>query len=349
MRGPPVVQKDGPRGPMEPLPRPSLRDRIAALGTAIDLLKRVLFVSLLATVASTKKPVQLFPICVMLALSLLHVLYLRLLGPALALVDSLGEMLSALCDVGTFACGVVVARTPVEQRRKLTILGVCMLACQVLGILCALVPRIVGLCVGLGCWCAKGFGGGAEKEEGRRDASGSPTRFWFGRRKTAKHSPIILDHRNIVFGSARPLEPSAPFAAPPPPPQPSQEAVSKAARWASIGRAGKRPFAPFVEPELEPEPEPEQEQEPSSSQPTPEAKVPKDAAARKREAMQRLRAALGGAPCEGPPEEQGEELIPGEFERSESRNERLRDVRSGARSTPSASVRRLFSSPLKKG
>jgi hypothetical protein len=54
----------------------------------------------------------LVPVVLLLALSVLYVVYMRLLAPPLTVVDLVTEMVVMLFEMASFAAGIVVAVTP---------------------------------------------------------------------------------------------------------------------------------------------------------------------------------------------------------------------------------------------
>jgi hypothetical protein len=116
MKGPKMRQVPEPgaeRARLEPAAasrRLRAREIAQLLGGVVATLRAVLFADVLAGMAGGVNP--LVPVVLLLALSVLYVVYMRLLAPPLTVVDLVTEMVVMLFEMASFAAGIVVAVTP---------------------------------------------------------------------------------------------------------------------------------------------------------------------------------------------------------------------------------------------
>jgi hypothetical protein len=122
-----------------------MREATHTLGVSIQLLKLVLFAQLAAVLSSvgsgtSSKSAALWQIIPLLLLTVFYSVYVRLFVPLAGLPDLVGEILNCACDLGTCICGLMVACLPVTRYNELNRLGYAMLAFQVAGFICNMLP-----------------------------------------------------------------------------------------------------------------------------------------------------------------------------------------------------------------
>ncbi|PRW58310.1 hypothetical protein C2E21_3288 [Chlorella sorokiniana] len=136
------------RGELVPVAQTRLarmREATHTLGVSIQLLKLVLFAQLAAVLSSvgsgtSSKSAALWQIIPLLLLTVFYSVYVRLFVPLAGLPDLVGEILNCACDLGTCICGLMVACLPVTRYNELNRLGYAMLAFQVAGFICNMLP-----------------------------------------------------------------------------------------------------------------------------------------------------------------------------------------------------------------
>jgi hypothetical protein len=90
--------------------RARAREIAQLLGGVVATLRAVLFADVLAGMSGGVDP--LVPVVLLLALSVLYVLYMRLLAPPVTVLDLVVEVVVMLFEMVSFAAGIVVAVTP---------------------------------------------------------------------------------------------------------------------------------------------------------------------------------------------------------------------------------------------
>jgi hypothetical protein len=116
MKGPKMRQVPEPgaeRPRLEPAAasaRARARDIAQLLGGVVATLRAVLFADVLAGMSGGVNP--LVPVTLVMALSVLYVLFFRLLAPPTTVVDLVTEIVVILFEMTAFSAGIVVAVTP---------------------------------------------------------------------------------------------------------------------------------------------------------------------------------------------------------------------------------------------
>ncbi|PSC71772.1 T9SS C-terminal target domain-containing [Micractinium conductrix] len=129
------------------------------LGVSVQMLKLVLFAQLAATLGEREGSSALLQVIPLLSLTLLYWLYVRLFVPMNVVEDIIAEGISCAADVATFVCCILVAVLPPTSVDELNRIGIAMLAFQLTGMACTLLPGCVPSIVRLVRWITSKFHG----------------------------------------------------------------------------------------------------------------------------------------------------------------------------------------------